>query len=285
MKKIAVVSDAVSDGYFFPMWYKYYKSHFGSENLHVVTYKGRGKDFANYHLGSVIELPNDYDDTLRAKFISALVNSMLCAYDAVVRIDTDEFLVPQGGAKPGLASFLSASDKPYISARGFDLIAGPDEKSLDVSAPILVDQRRFVYGVTTLNKIAYTTVPANWSEGFHSCSLYPSFDDLYLFHLKFVDIDLQLQWRSIMSGAMAEDAANYEHLRNYYLPDYERLSNYRNGILSRPLVHGYDGLRRSEHTDRFLKETSYQAKGGIYKTPNFHDPVLVELPSELQAAF
>ena len=36
--KIAVVTDAVSDQYFFPIWRQYYGHLFGPENLFVVTY-------------------------------------------------------------------------------------------------------------------------------------------------------------------------------------------------------------------------------------------------------
>lgn len=286
MTKISVVTDAVSDEHFFPLWLHYYGSRFGTENLFVITYRGRGTHFKAYDLGGVIELPREYDDALRAKFMSNFVTTLLTTYDGVVRVDTDEFLVPQGGASVDLKAFLDDFRGQYISARGFDLIAGKEEQSLDLASSILIDQRKYAYGNTPLNKICFTRTPVSWTAGFHSSTLFPVFADLYLFHLKFVDIDLQLKWRAVMTGALDPNSSNIDHLRHYYRQDYEALSKYRSGILGRPVMDGYDGLRRQEHTQKYLSETQFEGhRSGIYKTPMFHDSVVVKLPEDLRGAF
>ena len=223
-KKIAVVTDAVSPSFMFEKWLMYYSGLFGSENIYILTYKGLAKGFRGWPVGGLIELPVAYNDEVRACFVSGFVSALLAAYTGVVRVDADEFLVPdQRDGALSLKTFLAGFDGPYLSVRGFDVIAGDDEADIDLTRPLLISQRKYAYGNSSLNKVAYTTIPMHWLPGFHSCSVYPKLSPVFMLHLKFVDAKLQYKWREQMTDSL-DDAASPD-LRQYYTPDAERLEN------------------------------------------------------------
>ena len=280
-KKIAVVTDAVSPGFIFDKWYSYYSSLFGAENIYIITYQGLANDFRGFPVGGLIELPVAYNDEVRAKFISNFVNGLLACYDGgVVRVDVDEFLIPdQSGGANSLKTFLETFGGPYLTARGFDLIAADDEDSLELSRPIVVSQRRLAYGNSSLNKVAFTRIPVTWLPGFHSSSVYPRLDTLFLLHLKFVDTKLQYKWREQMSERLDKSV---QSLVQYYQPDAKRLETYREGVMRRPIVDGYAGLYRKEHENKFYETIKYDINSHAYRTTQFHDTVLVALPSDFQ---
>jgi hypothetical protein len=283
-KRIAVVTDAISSDFLFQTWYRYYSQQFDASALYVVTYKGLAGRFSGHNLGGLIELPEDYNDRIRASFISNFVTGLLAVYDGVVRVDVDEMLVPRSVAGiPTLREFLERFEGAYLSARGFDVIASDQDASLDLERRILIDQRKFAYGNSTLNKVAYTTVSTNWLQGFHSCTLFPKFGDLFLFHLKFADTKVQFAWRETMIQSLGENSET--ELKKYYEPNAERLDAYRKGIVKRPVVFGYDGLYRAEHEDKFLELVRLDPVSRVYRAPQFHDTVLVELPDDLRGVF
>jgi len=112
-KKFAVVTDAVSPRFMFEKWLVYYSSLFGIENIYILTYKGLAKGFRGWPVGGLIELPVAYNDEVRACFVSGFVSALLAAYTGVVRVDVDEFLVPdQRNGAPSLKTFLDGFDGP-----------------------------------------------------------------------------------------------------------------------------------------------------------------------------
>jgi hypothetical protein len=284
-KTVAVISDAISDGFFFDLWYRYYGAQFGSKNLFVVTYLGKKRIFEKYELGGVIELPCSYDDQTRAGFISKFVSALLICYQSVVRVDLDEILVPDRRMAPSLAEYISNQELPYISARGFDLFCQADEGPLDLESPILIFQRKFAYGNSSLNKVCYTTFPVNWNSGFHGCSVAPKLDRLFLFHLKFVDIDLQLKWRGVVLDNLGESTKDVDFLRQYYRADHDRLAQYERGLRSRRVADGWDGLYDEEHVQNFYRKVKFDQRTGIYRFENFHDTKTVRIPDDFCGQF
>ena len=54
---VAIITDATSDKFWFPIWYSYYARQFGACSIYVVSYRGLSRLFHGYELGGLWELP------------------------------------------------------------------------------------------------------------------------------------------------------------------------------------------------------------------------------------
>ncbi len=197
MKKYAIVTDATSAGFIFPKWYDYYSSQFGGENIYICTYKDGLNQFKSYELGHVKIIAHEYDDDIRAYKINELVEKLLEFYEIVIRVDIDEFLVPEDTSYTNLKEFLDKWNGPYITAKGFDIFEKVGDKKINYELNLLT-QRKYAYSLSAMCKTAVTRLPLTWKRGFHYASIPPKFDGLLLFHLKRLSIDMQLEWYDFM---------------------------------------------------------------------------------------
>ena len=279
--RIAVVTDAVSPDFIFPIWHRYYGSLFGESNLFVVTYKWIGPSFKEFGLGGLIELPVGYNDNNRRAVISQLVSTLLPCYDSVIRVDADEFLVVDPRVAPSLDVFIKSMKAPYLTARGFDVLQMPDEPpvSANASGSILKD-RAFAYPNTALNKTCVVTIPVDWSEGFHWASVPPKFGPLFMLHMKRLDIGWQLAWCRQMTESLQNNNQAEAGLHQYYSPDEQRVLDYHKGAANRPFVAGIDSWYRDTLIAKFLEGIALVSSTGLYHGEYGHEQVLCEIPPE-----
>lgn len=225
--RVAVISDALSSEFYFPIWYRYYASQLGPENIFLITYPGYTQNFAGYRLGGIVELPYTYSDHVRAKAISSYAQFVLEFRDAVIRVDTDEFVVPDPARYSSLATFMAEVQYPYVTGIGLDVIQRIGEPELTLDRPILVDQRAFCYANSSLNKTCITRVECRWGSGFHGSTLHPHFEDCYLIHFKRADIELQMKWFAFMNPQVEET------FKEYYSPNRQKILTYHSDISNR----------------------------------------------------
>jgi len=275
-KRAAVITDAVSSEFYFPCWHRYYASQFGAENLYVVTFDGLKADFKSFDLGG-IWATKIYNNDLRIKIISGLVNVLLEQYDYVIRVDTDEFLVPDPRSFESLADYVTRLERPYATAMGYDIVPAPDDDALVLDQPILVKQRSRAYPYDALNKTCITSIHLIWAPGFHFCSAFPSFQKLYLFHMKRADLGIQMQ----IGAATAKHAPGERNFENY-LADEESISNYNRAALHFPSGSGWEWFDRNKYNDSFLKGMRFTKNyGGVYHGAPFQiEKALVTIPDE-----
>ena len=279
--RVAVVTDAVSNDFIFPTWYRYYGRLFGATNIFVVTYAGLAPLFREFTLGGLIELPVGYEDEIRRMVISRFVSSLLPCYDAVIRVDADEFLVVDPRHAASLAEFVGKLDVPYMTARGFDVTQMLDEPPLpkQPEAPILKD-RAFAYPNTALNKTCIVTAPVTWSPGFHWASVYPKFGPLFMLHMKRLDIGWQFGWFGRMFNSIKDNPNVNQIIKDYYFPDTEKIKDYHRGVSNRPRLSGIESWYRHDLTRKFLEEIRLVPDVGLYHGEYGHESVLCEIPSE-----
>ena len=279
--RVAIVTDAVSQEFIFPIWYRYYGDLFGTDNMFVITYMGLSPLFRDFKLGGLIELPVGYEDATRRAVISQFVSALLPCYDAVIWVDADEFLVVDPRSAPSLAAFVDSLDAPYMTARGFDVIQMPDEPPLPEKpdAPILRD-RAFAYPNTALNKTCIVKTPVAWSPGFHSASVYPKFGPLFMLHMKRLDIGWQLRWFGRMFENIKDNPKVRQMFKDYYFPDEEKIRGYHRGVVNRPRLAGIDSRYRQELTSSLLEKIKFVPADGLYHGEYGHEQVLCEIPSE-----
>ncbi len=258
--KVAVVTDALSPGFFFPLWYNYYGCHFGEKNLHVATLSGKAHEFDGFALGSVTEISESYDDNYRLRSITDLVSKLLLDNDFVIRVDCDEFLVAKPEAYRNIRDYIDGLEIPYVTSRGFEIFQHDDDGPLDVNEKILLKQRKYALAATALNKPSITSVPLRWNRGFHHCNHGPLFDQVFLFHLKRADLQWQLDWNRLVAPQIVTD----EGIRAYYETPEQQLRQYHKSWSQKRTEVGENVLYRAAFNDEFLNLVIYNERSGTF---------------------
>jgi hypothetical protein len=278
-KRVAVISDTIAADQLFQVWYRYYSRLFGAKNLYVVTYRNMSSQFAGIELGGLWEIPEEYNDPIRAQVISSLVTALLSTYDYIVRGDIDELIVPDPRSAPDLATYINALDyqrNPYVTGRGLEVVQTATDAPLNLLAPILVQQRKYVFGNSGLNKTCITSVPIDWGNGFHAGTIYPKLCDLYIFHLKFSDLSGRLQWfRSLIEHAPDNLAG-----QKYWTGGIAGIEVMQESISKRPKTSGWQDFVGHEFDEKFLATVEMDPIARRYQGKFFLDDALREIPKE-----
>lgn len=280
--RIAVVTDSVSNSFYFPLFLNYYRRELPGADIYVLTPAGRADLFSGFGLAGTIELPIDfYDDTVRAKAMSDLVTELTTRYTHVVRVDCDEFAVPDPRHFASLQDYIAATPQDYITAYGYDIVAARSDSPLDFSKPILGTQRKFAFAVNALNKTCLTSVPLTWGRGFHACQKPPVFDRLFLMHMKRADIDLQFRFGRFIAELTRQDA----YIKQYYLTPRDQIVSFHNNLFEREILQGWDRFPDNAFLDAFLTGLKQAPDAGIWEIEFNSSPNLAELPPEFTGRF
>ena len=107
--------------------------------------------------------------------------------------DCDEILVPDPRKYGGIVDYCEKARADYITSIGIDLLQkASEEAALDPAQPVL-QQRSYGHYSSAMNKPNLTSTRVTWWPGFHSRELPAKFGDLFLFHLRYVDVTQMLQ--------------------------------------------------------------------------------------------
>jgi hypothetical protein len=237
-------------------------------------------DFAPYEVGGIWRI-HTYNNDSRSRMLSQICSLLLTEYDYVVRVDTDEFLIPDPRHYKGLSDYLSTLRRSYVTAAGYNVVAHPDAEPLDLTKDIFKTQRRHCYPYDALNKTCIIGVPTVWSPGFHFASVYPEFDHLFLFHLKYADVDLQLS-----IGEAVAARSDESRFQEYHRTGRVAIESHLRSIFTFPLECGWTQFERPKYMARFLGSVRFVANwGGIYHGGPFGpERVLLEVPDEFVSA-
>ena len=277
---VAVVSDAVSADFYFPAWHRYYSGLFGAENIHLITYQGRRDAFDEFILGDLVVLEDAYSDTGRLVAVTRLVDRLLTEYKTIIRVDTDEFLVPDPVSYKDLRAFAEQRTSEVVCARGFDVFQKIGEPALDYTRSMLCTQRRHAFAVTSLHKPCVTSVPIRWNTGFHYSSVPPHFDRLFMFHMKRADIKSQQIWNDHMV-----DSATDTDVKAYYRSSGERIEDFHRSMSVRETLNEENALYREDFVEDFLASMKLWQSDRIYHGKFAIDTVNVEIPLRFSGYF
>lgn len=201
-KKIAAITMARNDDFFLSRWIKYYGKELGEENLYIYL---DGKDQPippNPGKANVIHEERVAEHVVAAEkrrlgFLSDVAARLMSesAYDIVIGVDADEFLVLDPKVEKPLAQYLSELDiKSSVSGLGVDVGQHLDlEPTLDKSLPFL-EQREYAMLSSRYTKPSVISKPVRWGSGFHRIRNHNFHIDpnLYLFHFGSVDYQMIL---------------------------------------------------------------------------------------------
>jgi hypothetical protein len=271
--RVSVVTDAVSPDFYFPLWHKYYGTFFGTRNLHVICFGDDGVSFSEWALGSIEHAPV-FNNAERARYVSHKVNRLLEVSDIVIRCDVDEFLVPNPKLYNDLRHYIEELKTGHVTSFGYDVLQAANEAGLDLEMPILGAQRRFAYAVDSLCKTSIVSSATHWGGGFHASSKPPLFNELYMFHLKLADLDLQMQ-----IGTSVARHADEKKFHEYHSRTKDVFLTQARQYFSRPPVAGFDAFAMKAFFEDYLHRTKFG--NGMYYTEEFkHDRTLLEIPGE-----
>lgn len=111
--KIAAITMAYKEHQMLKRWYEYYGQLIGHENLYVVSH---GRDDAHREitpLASHVVFPRDdlqRFEGMRQQALAYFQRSLYSYYDAVIRVDTDEFLVYDPAVHDSLEAALESTN-------------------------------------------------------------------------------------------------------------------------------------------------------------------------------
>ena len=210
--RIAAVTMSYNERIYLPVWCRYYGREFGIENIYVIDHGSQDGSLDLIPRGAnLLRIPRHeaFDEGPRTRFVNGLQRSLLEYYDAVIYGDTDEIIIADPDKYSGLEDLI-VKGPPIIAPVGLHVFQAADrEPALDLERPIL-GQRRYCQFSTAMCKPVIVKTPVEWSMGFHSGNVQPHYaDDVFLFHMKSVDIEQSLT-RLARTRAMTWSDANVE---------------------------------------------------------------------------
>lgn len=188
--RVAAVTMVYNDPVYLRIWTDYYSRQLGARNLYVVDHGSDDGSTAELGEINVIRLPRSpQDDPKRAGFISSLCSALLTYHDCVLHGDADEILVVDPRVAPDLPTYCATVSAPVLSAIGLNVLHRlGHELPFDPQRRVL-EQRSWVFRSSSMCKPALIRRPVRWSPGFHSADAPVRFGELYLFHLRWFDLD------------------------------------------------------------------------------------------------
>ena len=191
--RVAAVTMVYNDPVYLRIWIDYYSRQLGARNLYVVDHGSDDGSTAELGDVNVIRLPRSpQDDPKRAGLISAFCSSLLAYFDCVLHGDADEILAVDPRIAPNLASYCATVSAPVLTAIGLNVLHRlGHELSFHPDRRVL-EQRSWVFRSSSMCKPALIRRPVRWAPGFHSADAPVRFGDLYLFHLRWFDLDTAL---------------------------------------------------------------------------------------------
>lgn len=189
---LAVVTMVYNEATFLPVWLRHYAAQASAPNCFVLDHGSTDGSTSRALLGeaSAVRIPRSpQDDSRRCGFVSDFCAALLTWYDAVIYTDVDELLVADPAMYGSLGALASTLDADaVVTAIGFDVVHEPEtEPPLDWSRPIAA-QRRWIRFSSAMCKPVIIRRRVAWAPGFHCIDDRPHFWPLFLFHLRYADL-------------------------------------------------------------------------------------------------
>lgn len=188
---LAAVTTVHNDPDHLRIWADYHARQLGARNLYVIDLGSDDGSTADLGEINVLRLPRTKrDDVRRAAFISDFTASLLAWYECVLHSEVDEMLVADPRHAPSLAALAATTRAPVLNAIGVHIIHRlGQEMAFDPTRPVL-HQRRHVFSASAACKPALIRRPARWAPGFHAADAPACFGHLWLFSLRWFDLDI-----------------------------------------------------------------------------------------------
>lgn len=226
MMNVCAITNVYNESFNLRIWLSYYGRQVGIKNCIVLDHGSDDGSTDNLYGASRFPLPRgDYfSDEDRLYFINNMANGLLRYYDAVIYTDADEMVVADPNKYPDLVSYISGMTSDAAYSIGLNVRSSILSDKIIDENDLILRQRNLVQFVTPMCKPSIIRAPVRWSIGFHFCDVYPTFDDLYLFHLRHACASKATERLSITRNIkFAEEGAgahqrrdDIQYLRDHY---------------------------------------------------------------------
>lgn len=213
--KCALLSICYNEPDFFKMWYAYYSKFFNAEDIYVLDDGSDEGQYSGYDCNIQITHPRNApgqprhisgsgDEHIRM-VNTEKCNELLKTYEYVLRIDMDEFVVPDPIEYPGgLGQFIAEFDDDFAQCSGYNVIDNGVTFNPD-QTPWLAQRTHYQRDWIWYCKVVLVNQSPNWSQGFHqsrwNCQVGPreggtgakyphERENLKLFHFHYICKDL-----------------------------------------------------------------------------------------------
>ena len=187
LPSVVVMTMARDESLMLPRWVRHYGDQVGVDHLVVLddgTTDGSTDDLP-CPVHRLPPLPGKGYEGVRMRLLSGLADGFLAAYDVVVFVDVDEFLVPDPARHADLRSYLAArADREVVAPTTLNVVHVPQvEEPLRPDEPVLA-QRGFAKFTPIMCKPSVKRVPAAWRWASHGIEAPFAVDpELYMLHL------------------------------------------------------------------------------------------------------
>ncbi len=190
---VAVITMARDEGPLMRRWVDHYARHVGLANLVVLD--DNSVDGSTDGLGCTVHrLPplkgGDAFEPTRMRLVNGIADGLLAAYDYVVFVDVDEFLITDPTKYETIPDLIDARGRPKVlGVVGLNVVHLPhvEPDPLDLERPLL-RQRGFAKLTPLMCKPSIKRVKAGWAVASHGIyAPYVIEPELFMIHLKFAD--------------------------------------------------------------------------------------------------
>lgn len=202
-KPLAIVTMVYNEGLQLARWVRHYTQEVDSlSDLYVINH-GSTDGSIDYlppkiNVTNLGRLEGNGLQSWRANYVSNYVNKLNEIYNIVIHIDCDEYLVVDPDIEKNLLCYFNSTYKFSTHAIGFDVLHNvSDEPPLALNK--ISEVRRYIQFVGAMCKpvVSHASHPMKWVSGFHLSNIFPKFNDLYLFHGRYSDLESGLKRLSV----------------------------------------------------------------------------------------
>jgi hypothetical protein len=223
--RVAAITMAYNERIFLPIWLEYYGSQLGYENLYLIDHGSDDDSFSYAKTQNAVHIirleKTELDEDHRAKYISQFHRNLLADYDAVLYADADEIIIPEPRTGLSLRTYIGEKVETHINALGLNVIQDvAREPKLSLDRP-LFQQRSYARFDVPYCKPLISKVPIQWGPGFHFSNLpRKQAPDLFLFHLRAMDIDVAKErLRNYATIKFSKNAIEKRHSVHFLFPE------------------------------------------------------------------
>lgn len=215
MQTAAAVTMVRDDLFFLRAWLDHYGAMLGRENCYIINH-GYGAEVAELAQGcNIMGIPGDPHknfDVKRWGMLNSLLGGLRKYFRHVIVGDVDELVVVDPAAGKNLLQYLEeAPEKQVLTPVGLEVIHRIDLEPEPITDRI-IGPRRFVRPAPHYSKPCIVSAASKLSRGGHFAQ-HPKLHapvELYLFHLKFCDLN---QYAGAMDRRNAITAEMGDHIK------------------------------------------------------------------------
>lgn len=212
-KPLAVLTMCFNEAIMLPIWQRHYGREVGPQNCFVLDHGSDDGSVDRLDCRINVErLPRSpHDEDRKVALVAETVERLLRDYERVLFTDTDEMVIADPRQFGGLLDFCRRRHADVVTTFGLNVMpATGAEAQLDLAKPIL-GQRRWVQATAFLCKPTLVHRRTVWCAGFHLADAPTITDDLYLFHLAYMDTGITLDRQIVRNSSVPTQTSESHH--------------------------------------------------------------------------